>query len=43
MGTVPVNEDGSAHFIVPANRELFFQAIGEDGLGPIRTAIWGVL
>ena len=32
LGTAPVEEDGSAHFIVPANRELFFQAIDEDGL-----------
>lgn len=32
LGTVPVERDGSAHFIVPANRELFFQAIDENGL-----------
>ena len=32
LGTVPVEEDGSAHFVVPANRELFFQAIDERGL-----------
>jgi hypothetical protein len=29
-GVVPVEEDGSAHFIVPANRNLFFQALDED-------------
>lgn len=32
LGTVPVKEDGSAHFKVPANRELFFQALDERGL-----------
>ena len=32
LGTAPVEDDGSAHFIVPANRELFFQAIDKDGL-----------
>ena len=32
LGTVPVEEDGSAHFEVPANREIFFQALDEDGL-----------
>jgi len=32
LGTVPVEEDGSANFVVPANRELFFQAIDERGL-----------
>ena len=32
LGTVPVEADGSAHFIVPANREIFFQAIDERGL-----------
>ena len=26
-GVVPVAEDGSAHFTVPANRNLFFQAL----------------
>jgi hypothetical protein len=31
LGTVPVEEDGSAHFIVPANREIFFQALDERG------------
>lgn len=32
LGTAPVEEDGSAHFIVPANKELFFQAIDQEGL-----------
>lgn len=32
LGTVPVEEDGSAHFAVPANVELFFQALDEKGL-----------
>jgi len=32
LGTVPVETDGSAHFIVPARRELFFQALDEHGL-----------
>jgi len=29
-GVVPVEEDGSAHFLVPANRSLFFQALDEN-------------
>jgi len=32
LGTVPIEADGSAHFIVPARRELFFQALDEAGL-----------
>jgi len=32
LGTVPVEADGSAHFVVPANIELFFQALDERGL-----------
>jgi len=32
LGTVPVEADGSAHFTVPAYRELFFQALDERGL-----------
>jgi len=32
LGTVPVEADGSAQFRVPANRELFFQAIDQQGL-----------
>ncbi len=29
-GVVPVEEDGSAHFLVPANRSLFIQALDGD-------------
>lgn len=32
LGTVPVEEDGSAYFRVPARKELFFQALDEQGL-----------
>jgi hypothetical protein len=32
LGTAPVEADGSAHFTVPANKELLFQAIDENGL-----------
>ncbi len=32
LGTVPVEEDGSAYFRVPAMREMFFQALDENGL-----------
>ena len=32
LGTVPIEADGSAHFTVPANRELFFQALDERGM-----------
>lgn len=32
LGTVPVEEDGSAHFIVPAKLQLFFQALDASGL-----------
>lgn len=32
LGTTPVEADGSAHFIAPANVELFFQALDEKGL-----------
>ncbi len=32
LGTVPVEADGSAYFIAPARRELFFQALDENGL-----------
>lgn len=30
VGVVPVEEDGSAHFTVPADRDLYFQALDED-------------
>jgi len=29
-GIVPVEEDGSAHFLVPANRSVYFQALDEN-------------
>lgn len=29
-GVVPVEEDGSAHFYVPANRNIYLQALDED-------------
>ncbi len=29
-GVIPVEEDGSAHFTVPADRNIFFQALDED-------------
>ena len=32
LGTVPVEEDGSAYFRVPSGVSLFFQALDEDGL-----------
>ena len=32
LGTVPVEEDGSAFFTVPARVELFFQALDEKGM-----------
>jgi hypothetical protein len=32
LGTVPVEADGSAHFLVPAHKEVFFQALDEKGL-----------
>jgi hypothetical protein len=32
LGTVPVEEDGSAQFIVPAHKEVLFQALDERGL-----------
>jgi len=32
LGTVPVEEDGSAHFVVPPRKQLFFEALDEDFL-----------
>jgi hypothetical protein len=32
LGTVPVEADGSAHFTLPAQIEVFFQALDENGL-----------
>jgi hypothetical protein len=29
-GVVPVEKDGSAHFVVPANRNIFYQALDKD-------------
>jgi len=29
-GVVPVHKDGSAHFLVPANRNIYFQALDEN-------------
>jgi hypothetical protein len=31
LGTVPVEEDGSARFLVPACKPVFFQVLDEDG------------
>lgn len=30
-GTVPVEEDGSAHFLAPALREIYFQVLDDEG------------
>ncbi|MAG58963.1 MAG: hypothetical protein CMJ83_21965 [Planctomycetes bacterium] len=32
LGTVPVEADGSAHFVVPARVPIYFQALDGDGL-----------
>jgi hypothetical protein len=32
LGTVPVEDDGSAYFTVPAGRPVFFQALNDKGL-----------
>jgi hypothetical protein len=42
LGTVPVEEDGSAHFVVPALKELYFQSLDERGLAvqSMRSATW---
>ncbi|NLI00312.1 MAG: hypothetical protein GX446_12580 [Chthonomonadales bacterium] len=32
LGTVPVEADGSAHFVVPARKEVAFQALDERGI-----------
>jgi len=32
LGTVPVEEDGSAYFLVPPHRQLFLEALDEDFL-----------
>lgn len=42
LGTVPVEKDGSAHFTVPALREVYFQALDENGMAvqSMRSATW---
>ena len=32
LGTVPVEPDGSAHFVLPAHKEVFFQVLDDRGL-----------
>jgi len=32
LGTAPVEADGSVHFVLPAGKEVFFQALDEKGL-----------
>ena len=32
LGTVPVEPDGSAYFVVPAGRPILFQALDEEGM-----------
>ena len=31
LGTVPIEPDGSAHFVVPANRNVYFEVLDADG------------
>lgn len=31
LGSVPVEEDGSAYFYLPSGKQVFFQAVAEDG------------
>lgn len=42
LGTVPVEEDGSAFFKVPALKEVIFQALDENGLAvqSMRSSTW---
>jgi len=42
LGTVPVEKDGSAHFTVPALKEVYFQALDQDGLAvqSMRSSTW---
>ena len=42
LGTVPVEEDGSAFFTVPALKEVYFQALDEQGLAvqSMRSSTW---
>jgi hypothetical protein len=32
LGTVPVEEDGSAYFLAPVGKEIYFQALDADGM-----------
>jgi hypothetical protein len=32
LGTVPVEEDGSAHFVMPAGKAVYFQVLDEQGI-----------
>ncbi len=42
LGTVPVESDGSAHFIMPPKIPVYFQALDEEGLAiqSMKTAIY---
>ncbi|MCF7956569.1 MAG: hypothetical protein K9M75_12265, partial [Phycisphaerae bacterium] len=42
LGTVPVDEDGSAYFELPVGMPVYFQALNEDGLAvqSMRSAAW---
>lgn len=42
LGTVPVEADGSAYFTVPSLKEVYFQALDEDGLAvqSMRSTTW---
>ena len=44
LGNVPVEEDGSAHFEVPAGVPIYLQALDEDGLAiqSMRTSFYGM-
>jgi len=42
LGTVPVESDGSAHFLLPVSKPVFFQAVDEKGLAvqSMRSDTW---
>jgi hypothetical protein len=42
LGTVPVEDDGSAYFVVPARKGVYFQALDADGLAvqSMRSETW---
>ncbi len=42
LGTVPVEDDGSAYFTLPALKEVYFQALDENGCAvqSMRSATW---